>query len=60
MGAQVLIGLFKGPVHVKITAVVEINNGASFEWYFSKAQFFSGIFLKMGSFNGIDLIFPFF
>jgi hypothetical protein len=48
----------KGPIHVKITAVVESNNGASFQWYFSNAQCFSGIFLKMESFNGMDPILP--
>jgi hypothetical protein len=37
----------KGPVHVKITVVVQNNNGDNFQWYFSKEQSFNGIFLKM-------------
>jgi hypothetical protein len=50
---------YEGPNHVYITAVVENNNGGSFQWYFSDAHNFSGIFLKMTSFNGMNLIFPF-
>jgi hypothetical protein len=38
--------------------MVEINNGVTFQCYFSKAESFDGIFLKSGSFNGMDLIFP--
>jgi len=38
--------------------MVEINNGATFQRYFSKAESFDGIFSKSGSFNGMDLIFP--
>jgi hypothetical protein len=38
--------------------MVEINNGATFQCYFSKAKSFDGIFSKSGSFNGMDLIFP--
>jgi hypothetical protein len=49
---------YEGPIHVNITAMVESNNGASFQWYFSNEQCFSGIFLKMGSFNGMDPILP--
>jgi hypothetical protein len=37
--------------------MVESNNEASFQWSFSNAQYFSGIFLKMKSFSGMDLIF---
>jgi hypothetical protein len=33
-------------------------NGAAFQWYFSRDRTFNGIFLKFGSFNGIELIFP--
>jgi len=38
--------------------MVEINNGATFQCYFSKAESFDGIFSKSGSFNGMDPIFP--
>jgi hypothetical protein len=47
-----------GPTHVDFTVMVEINNGARFQWYFSKAQCLGGSFLKSGSFNGTKLIFP--
>jgi hypothetical protein len=40
------------------TAMVENTDGANFQCYFSKSQSFGGIFLKMGSFNGMDLSFP--
>jgi len=38
--------------------MVEINNGATFQCYFSKAESFDGIFSKSGSFNGMDPILP--
>jgi len=46
-------------VNVELTEMVEINNGATFQYYFAKARSFDGIFLNTGSFNGMDLIFPF-
>ena len=45
--------------HGEFTEMVEINNGATFQYYFAKARSFDGIFLNTGSFNGMDLIFPF-
>jgi hypothetical protein len=33
-------------------------NGETFQWYFSAVESFDGSFLKMGSFNGNELIFP--
>jgi len=38
--------------------MVEINNGATFQCYFSKAESFDGISPKSGSFNGMHPIFP--
>ena len=38
--------------------MVEGNNGAGSGWYFSKWETFGGIFLKIGSFNGMDPILP--
>ena len=46
-------------VNVELTEMVEINNGSTFQYYFAKARSFDGIFLNTGSFNGMDLIFPF-
>jgi hypothetical protein len=42
----------------QVNRIIEINNGATFQCYFSKAESFDGIFPKSGSFNGMDLIFP--
>jgi hypothetical protein len=50
---------FSTPVDVEQTAMVPIYNRATFGWYFSKHKNFSGIFLKSGSFDGIEPIFPF-
>jgi hypothetical protein len=38
--------------------MLQSYNGAAFGWYVSKDKTLSGIFLKSGSFNGIELIFP--
>jgi hypothetical protein len=39
--------------------MVQGYNGANFGWYLTKAKTLSGIFLKFGSFDGTELIFPF-
>jgi hypothetical protein len=38
--------------------MAQISNGAIFGWYFLIDKTFSGIFLKYGSFDGIEPIFP--
>ena len=45
-------------INDEFTVVVEGNNGAGFGWYFSNWETFGGIFLKIGSFNGMDPILP--
>ena len=44
-------------VNVELTDVLEAYDGESFQWYFSIVESFNGIFLKIGSFNGTQLIF---
>ena len=39
--------------------MVKGYNGETFQWYFSAVQSFNGSFLKIGFFNGTELIFPF-
>jgi len=46
-------------VNVELTDVLEAYDGESFQWYFSIVEFFNGIFLNIGSFNGTQQIFPF-
>jgi hypothetical protein len=38
--------------------MVKCYNGAGFGWYFTKTKIFGGIFLKSGSFDGTEPIFP--
>jgi hypothetical protein len=52
--------LFYGVVDVEFTVMVPAYNRANFGWYVSKHKTFSGIFLKSGSFDGTELIFPLF
>jgi hypothetical protein len=49
---------FYSSLTVEFTAMVQAYNGAGFGWYFAKDKTFSGIFLKSGSFNGTEPIFP--
>ena len=46
-------------VNVELTDVLEAYDVESFQWYFSIVEFFNGIFLNIGSFNGTQLIFPY-
>jgi hypothetical protein len=57
--AEEIYSFFSDPVHAHLTIMVKTYNGANFGWYFSKAETFSGIFLKCGSFDGTELIFPY-
>ena len=49
---------FFPPANVKLTGMLKGYNGGTFQWYFSAVQSFNGIFLKIGSFNGTELISP--
>lgn len=40
------------------TGMVNIYNIFIFQWYISKDDSFNGIYLKMGSFDGMDPILP--
>jgi len=51
--------IFFPPANVKLTGMVKGYNGETFQWYFSAVQSFNGSFLKIGFFNGTELIFPF-
>jgi hypothetical protein len=49
---------FYSRLTVEFTVMVQAYNGAGFGWYFTKGNTFSAIFLKSGSFNGTEPIFP--
>ena len=59
VGAFKLDPIFFPPANVKLTGMVKGYNGETFQWYFSAVQSFNGSFLKIGFFNGTELIFPF-
>ena len=59
VGAFKLDPIFPPPTNVKLTGMLKGYNGGTFQWYFSTVQSFNGSFLKIGSFNGTELIFPF-